>query len=208
MAQIFNSHSQRDTEIKAFFERIFGRTNVRGLWVEYERYQAPAWSWIRQQIQNSVALFVLLGPHVDALRHTLAWIGTETGSAPPGIEVWVFEHVEYPCEVPMPNVQHYVTYDFSTESQEYVRAVIESLDDTPRLKAGATVAGIGGLAKGIQGAVVGFLIGAVLAELGKYRPTGVPIQCPNSSCHAAFRLHSGLLVVPCPVCRQKMTLER
>jgi hypothetical protein len=212
MSQIFISHSQLDTAIKTFFSDLFGRTNVKALFVEYERYAAPAWPYIQQEIANSAALFVLLGPNAEHLRHTHLWIGSECGAAGPGKDVWVFEHLEQISEVPIPNVQHYMLYDYGQQYQDYIRAVVESYDDLPVLRAGldgfwrgaALASPLGHPAAQLGGALVGSAFAMDAASPARFRPIGTVLQCPYEGCIAAFRLHTRIDILPCPACRQRM----
>lgn len=205
MAQIFISHSKLDTKINEFFAGIFGRTNVRGKWVEYDKFQVPPWQYIEQEITKSTTLFVLLGPNVELLAHTKVWIGSETGAVPPGKAVWVFENHQHTCNIPIPNVHHYMLYDFSEAYENYIRAVVESYDDSatlPSLVAG----GLGGAAvAGPLGAVVGGLLLTVATSPAKNRPMGVVIKC--HSCNTSFNLHTKKEVIPCPVCRKPIQIQ-
>jgi len=61
--QIFISHSAKDKEISGFFIRKFGDTSVRPVLMEYEKWSrnnTPNWKWIKDEIQKSSALFLLL----------------------------------------------------------------------------------------------------------------------------------------------------
>jgi hypothetical protein len=211
MSQIFISHSQLDAEIKAFFGDLFGRTNVKALFVEYERYTTPPWLYIQQEIANSAALFVLLGPNVEQLRHTLLWIGSESGAAGPGKEVWVFEHFQHISNVPVPNVQHYMAYGYGEEYQNYIRAVVESYDDLPVLRAGLdgfwrgaalAASSLDHPAAQLGGALVGSVFAMDAASPAKFRPVGATLQCPHQDCRVTFRFHTRIDVLPCPTCRR------
>ncbi len=207
MAQIFISHSKHDADIKRFFGDLFGRSNVKALSVEYEKYHPPAWRYIQPQIAKSAAVFVLLGPNVQQLAHTQVWIGSETGGVPQGKEVWVFEHTQYPCDIPIPNVHHYMIYDYGEECQNYIRAIIESYDDSatlPSLVAG----GAGGAAiGGPLGAIVGALLVTSATSPARNRPLGVIVTCPNQQCLYSFHLHTRVNRFPCPVCRNQMQVR-
>ncbi|MGD0204881.1 MAG: hypothetical protein ABSB57_00300 [Dehalococcoidia bacterium] len=215
MSQIFISHSQLDTEIKTFFGDLFGRTNVKALFVEYEGYTAPAWPYIHQEIANSAALFVLLGPNVEELRHTQLWIGTECGAATPGKDVWVFEHSQRISNVPIPNVQHYMMYNYGQQYQDYIRAVVESYDDLPVLRAGldgfwagAELASpLGHPAAQLGGALVGSVFAMNAASPAKFRPIGAVLQCPRQDCMVTFRFHTRIDLLPCPTCRRPMQVQ-
>jgi hypothetical protein len=202
MSQIFVSHSKEDKEIRLFFGDIFGKTRVEAQFVEYEKYQPPAWNYIQQEINKSVALFVLLGPNVEQLAHTQVWIGSETGAVPSGKEVWVFEHLEQICNVPIPNMHHYMLYNYDTPFHDYIRSIIESYDDSPTIPS-MLVGGAGGAALGgTPGAIAGALLLAGLTSPARNRPVGVAIEC--QACKHVFRLHTKTDALPCPVCRRWM----
>jgi hypothetical protein len=210
MSQIFVSHSQLDTEIKRFFGDVFGRTNVKALFVEYEGYAAPPWPYIQQQIADSAALFVLLGPNVEQLRHTQLWIGTECGAAAPGKDVWVFEHLQQISNVPIANVQHYMMYDYDEQYQHYIRAIVESYDDLPVLRAGldgfwrgaALASPLGHPAAQLGGALVGSAFAMDAASPAKFRPVGAVLKCPHEDCKVTFHFHTRVDLLPCPTCRR------
>ena len=205
MSQIFISHSKEDKDIRVFFGDIFGKTKVEARFVEYEKYQPPAWNYIQQEINKSATLFVLLGRNVQQLAHTQVWIGSETGAVPPGKEVWVFEHLEQICDVPIPNVHHYMLYNYDVAFHDYIRAVVASYDDSPTLPS-MLLGGAGGAAvAGGPGAVIGALVLASLTSSARNRPGGVVIQCP--ACHHVFHFHTRANTLPCPVCRQWMNVN-
>jgi hypothetical protein len=56
--QIFISHSAKDEEISSFFIRKFGNTSVKPALMEYEKW--PNWKWIKDEIQKSSALLILI----------------------------------------------------------------------------------------------------------------------------------------------------
>lgn len=205
MSQIFISHSKEDEEIRLLFGDIFGKTKVEARWAEYEKWQPPAWNYIQQEIAKSAAIFVLLGPNVQLLAHTQVWIGSETGAAPPGKEVWVFEHFDKICNVPIPNVHHYMLYNYDRPFHDYIRAIIESYDDSPTLPS-ALVGGVIGaaIAKG-PGAVIGAVLLSALTSLSRNRPIGEVIECP--ACKQVFHFHTKAITLPCPVCRQWMNVN-
>jgi outer membrane lipoprotein SlyB len=220
VSQIFVSHSRLDTDIIHWFSSIFGRTNVKAQYVEYENWMPPASAYIQNQITGSVALFVLLGPNMANLKHTLSWIGSETGlAAGTGREIWVFEHKAKPCEVTIPYTTHYHLYDFTPEHEEYIRRIICSYDNLPQLQA-ALGGAIGGALGGailasdskqpgavIGGAMAGGVIAAAVANGQIAKPVGQMISCPYNDCRTVFTLHNthkGGDHISCPVCRKVM----
>ena len=218
MAQIFISHSQADRDIKAFFERAFATTKVKAVFVEYESYEPPAGPYIQRQIIDSSAMFLLLGPNVEGLAHTKIWIGTETGLAQQAQkEIWVFELFQQPCNVPVPFVTHYLPYLQTDQAFQYVKAIINSYDDSSSLEAlvrGGALGALGGAAlaedaKKKEGTVLGAIVGAVFeswrSDPSHSRPMGTSITCGHSNCRTTYRLHGMPTSFHCPVCSQSLT---
>jgi hypothetical protein len=120
MAQIFNSHSQRDEEIKNHFYRAFSGTSVVSVWQEYEEpLSGPVDVVIERKIQSSSAVFVLLSENVEKLPFTRDWILWECGRATDK-EIWVFEPYESlgKIGVVIPKFNHYVQYERDVSVQE------------------------------------------------------------------------------------------
>jgi hypothetical protein len=218
VAQIFISHSQADKDIKAFFERAFAITKVRGVFVEYESYEPPAGPYIQGQINDSRAMFLLLGPNVERLAHTKIWIGTETGLAQQAQkEIWVFEPFQQQCDVPVAFVTHYLPYLQTDQAFQYIVAIIKSYDDSSSLEAlvrGGALGAFGGAAlaedtKKTEGTVLGAIAGAVFeswrSDPSRSRPMGTPITCGHLNCRNTYRLHGMPISFRCPVCSQQLT---
>jgi len=112
MAQIFISHSRHDLKLRQWFDEVFAGVAVRAVRFEFE-FDAQAKNPIPsivQMVQQSTALFVLLGANIfSATRHTSNWIAAETGVAKAfNIPIWVFEDIRNPTDFPVPFVDHYV----------------------------------------------------------------------------------------------------
>lgn len=218
MAQVFISHSKADSGIKAFFEKAFAISKVRAVFVEYESYEPPAGPYIQKQINESSAMFLLLGPNVERLAHTKVWIGTETGLAQQAQRaIWVFEPVQQPTNVPVPFVTHYVPYVDTDQAFQYIKTIINSYDDSAALEAlirGGTLGAAGGAtvaddAKKKDGALLGAIVGALFeswrTDPSHSRPMGVPITCGYQNCRTTFRVHGMPISFYCPVCRRELT---
>ncbi len=220
MAQIFISHSQADTSIRALFERAFATSNVRAVFVEYEGYSPPPGPYIQAEINSSVALFLLQGPNVERLSHTKVWIASEVGIAQQASkDIWVFEPIDQPCNVPVPFVTHYVPYAGSEQAFQYLRSVIKSYDDSAAL--GAVVRGgafgvAGGALLGDEGkkgeaAAIGALAGAVFeawrTNPSRSRPMGTPVECAYPMCRVTYRIHGIPPSFLCPVCRRPLAVN-
>lgn len=93
---------------------FFSITNVRGVFKEIEGFRTPqAWIEIQNDIQLSRAIFVLLGPHVQEIKHTRDWVVWESAiGSPMRKEIWVFEPYEHlgKIDVIIPHVDHYMIF--------------------------------------------------------------------------------------------------
>lgn len=220
MAQIFISHSKEDKSIKSFFEKIFVGTKVKAVFVEYESYEPPPGPYIQKQINESRAMFVLLGQNVERLSHTKVWIGSETGIAQQANRaIWVFEPYQQWCRVPVPYVSHYVPYIESDQAFQYVKGIVNSYDDSAALEALIRGAGIGAGAGAVlaedkkrkEAAIIGAFVGAAFegwrTDPSRTRPVGTPITCANRTCRSTYRVHGGPEIFPCPVCREWLKVD-
>lgn len=187
MAQIFVSHSAKDTELVSFLSRAFASTHVKALFEEFEAiFQGPANAQrIAQNIRQSNAVFVLLGGHVEELKHTRDWIGWESAvAAATALEtnkdVWVLESIADmdSLSVVIPYLRHYVCFDQTQEFwQGYLTQIIASYDDSHFLKVMAVGAATGAALGKAEGAVLGAGAGMVLAAIASQtRPAGMPIR--------------------------------
>ena len=132
-AQIFVSHSRKDTKILDFFAKAFATTGVKWKCMEFENMQfedmpRPQSEEINKQVKNSIATFLLLGPNVKNSDYTQNWIAFEVGlSCAYGKSVWVFEEVGSKINFPIPYVTDYVRYDLNEAiSFNEIRKIIES----------------------------------------------------------------------------------
>ena len=187
MPKIFLSHSKRDEEIRDYFLKLCGLAGVEGKAIEFEYFPPPPWSFIKDQLTSSDALFLLLGPNVlrdwDRERgiYTQNWISFEVGLACQlDRPIWVFEQLQTPIHFPIPYFNFYMQYDpKSREDFDYIRQI---------------------------------LVGYKLLRLGM-GPKGYQITCPHETCRITFRLHPSKRVIErgkeksfnCPSCRKVIT---
>jgi hypothetical protein len=218
MAQIFVSHSAKDTELVSFVSKAFSSTKVKAVFEEFEAlFKGPANSArIADDIRQSNAVFIVLGKHVEELKHTRDWIGWESGfaAAPSGEtnkDIWVLESITEAdgLSVVIPHLRHYVCFNLTDErSQAYLTQIIASYDDSHFLKAmsGGAVAGAalapkeewwGGLA---VGAFSGMLLAAFSSST---RPPGAPFRCTR--CLSVYSVHLCANWLRCPVCNSRWT---
>jgi len=192
LAQIFVSHSRKDSDIIDFFLRAFAGTKVKPHFEEFEKEVPTGVSAdkIARDIQVSNAVFVLLSENVERLPHTRDWINWECGVAIQK-EIWVFEPLWSlgKIRVVVPRFNHYTLFDRTEEWRTYLLPVIDSYDDSHVLPTlGATTGGGALLGEG-PGAVIGFgagLLALILRSQSK-PPLGLPITC--CQCRSNYRIH-------------------
>jgi hypothetical protein len=94
--QIFISHSAKDKEISSFFIRKFGNTSVV---MEYEKW--PNWKWIKDEIQKSSALLILIKDLVrnEYTQNRAAFEIGVTATSHPAIPIFVFreDNIDFPA---------------------------------------------------------------------------------------------------------------
>lgn len=208
MAQIFISHSAKDTKAQDFLNKAFASSKVNAKYEEIEAIVSGrrTAAQIMADIAASNAIMVVLGPHVEALRHTRDWIVWESGNAAAGNkDVWVFEAFEDSphISVVIPHVRHYVCFSYTDEWLVYLRQIVNSYDDSNVLPAVAVGAGIGAVAFGkVEGAVLVGLAGLILAANAQTKPQGIRLSC--SICHSVFNVHVGVNSLRCPVCNSRI----
>lgn len=123
--QIFISHSAKDAKAIKRFLSYFEDTDVKPVLMEYEKWSRnnkPNWLWIKEQIQQSEAVFVILTRNVTNRKPTQNWVAFEIGVAAtcaPPKPVVVFRAQER-ISFPVPYLNHYFRYDI-TRLREYSR---------------------------------------------------------------------------------------
>lgn len=184
MVQIFISHTKKDTKFCDEFDRVVARVGVTAFRSEFEAIENPAWKTIRDAINNSVAIFFLVGKELvknqengdSGWRHTQNWIAYEIGVAcQKGIDVWaVCDNVD--INFPMPYINNY--FNVGLERQEtfnYMRAILGE----------------------------GYKKGWTFAYPYAHRPLGV--VCGH--CGIGFNLHVAIppgTIIKCPQCLNDM----
>ncbi len=208
MAQIFISHSAKDTKPLAFLNKAFASSNVQARYEEIEAIVSGrrTAAQIIADIAASNAIMVVLGPHAEALRHTRDWIVWESGNAAAtNKDVWVLEAFEDSARlsVVIPHLRHYVAFHYDDQWLAYLRQIVVSYDDSHVLKAGLAGAGIGAALGEVGGAVVVGLAALLLAaNAHSARPLGLPVTC--FKCHSVYSAHVGVNSLRCPVCSARI----
>jgi hypothetical protein len=213
MADIFISHSKKDAETIAAFSNVFARTNIRAILAEFEAYAIPPWLQIRNYVQQSSALFLLLSPHLAGTPYTQNWVSYEVGLACAlNKPVWVYEAINSATAMfPVPYFTDYVFYDpRNRQHLNVVKQFVESYDPNPSIVGAALGALIGAVVSGGAGAGLGALIGGGGMEAlrgTQHRSLSATVKCPHATCGISFRLYSRLQQMACPACRQGLTLN-
>lgn len=121
MVQIFVSHTHKDVDFCNKFDVICAREGIKAFRSEFEMI-SPAWTTIKHAINNSVALFLLVGKGLvknqeaqdDSWKYTQNWIAYEIGVAcQSGIDVWaICDNVK--INFPMPYITNYIISGLNT----------------------------------------------------------------------------------------------
>jgi len=85
--QIFYSHTQKDRKFCDKFDNICASTGIRRFRSEFEKIDPPAWRRILNEINQSIAVFVLVGKELVKFqdsnnpewKFTQNWISYEIG---------------------------------------------------------------------------------------------------------------------------------
>lgn len=134
MAQVFLSHTKKDKNFCDAFDRVCARVvGVGSFRSEFESITVPHWKTIKKAIDESVALFFLVGRKLvesqdsnDAeWRHTQNWIAYEIGLAcEKAIDVWAICDDVF-INFPMPYINNYLTISLKHRSAfDYLRWVL------------------------------------------------------------------------------------
>jgi hypothetical protein len=205
LSQIFISHSAKDVRPLEFLNRAFATSGVEAKYEEIEAIISGrrTAAKIRADINASRAIFVVLGPNVEKLKHTRDWVVWESGIANGlGKDIWVIEAFEdsSSLSVVIPHLRHYVAFHYDDAWLVYLRKIVSSYDDSQPFKIVSTAAGLGALVgEGIGGALVGGGIGILLAAGAQPKaPSGLPFSCPT--CTSVYSAHISESAMRCPVC--------
>lgn len=121
--QIFVSHTRKDAEFCDIFDTVCARIGLKAFRSEFERIEMPAWKTIKDAMDKSIAMFLLIGQELvkaQELRekdwmHVQNWIAYEIGLAcERGIDVWVVcDNVA--INFPVPYFNNYSPFSFRGE---------------------------------------------------------------------------------------------
>jgi len=211
MAQIFISHSAIDTEYRNFVAQAGASTKVKLIFEEIEKiadFKQINSEKIKKDIQDSIAVFIILSRNVNNQTHTRDWVLWESGIAC-SKDVWVFEEASESGQVSvlMPSLRHYVIWTRHESFLAYFIRIINSYDDSNLFPTMAATA-VTGAAFGGIGAAFGAVAGMFLADQSKKRPPGLAVTCQK--CKSSYQLHypEGLNFFRCPVCNTQLYFPR
>lgn len=189
VVQLFMSHTKLDKEFCNRFDIQAARVGVKVFRSEFEEIKSPAWETIKEQIDASDALFLLVGKHLvksqaaserdpklrEEWKHTQNWIAYEIGLASEReIDVWVL------CDLvdinfPVPYFNNYAIYS----ATRWIREILE-----------------------FYGRGETFPYGEFPELMNR---------CRYKNCGAKFNMHSVIQVgqkVVCPTCLRKMVYKK
>jgi len=176
---VFLSHTKFDKDFCNKFDNICSNVGVRRFRSEFAQIDKLPWRTIKEQLNKSRALFLLVGkelvsqqasPYNPGWKFTQNWISYEVGIAHQrNIDIWVVcDSIQ--INFPVPYFNNYVPLGLEPDSMEYMNAILETY-----LRGGS------------------FSI--------SYRPDSITQSCP--SCNIEFNLHATLdagNVIICPHC--------
>ena len=187
---------------------MFSTTKVTAIYEEYDQAEGKHVNnqKIKDDIESSSAVFVLLDKEIEHLKHTRDWITWDIGVAKGlGKKVFVFEKSkDYgKIGIVIPHLDHLISYDpVSMEWRNYLKPIIESFDDSNNLSTIAlrSAAGAALAEDKWAGGLIGLGIGLILSNQGT-KTYGQSVQC--FKCRSTYFIHVGRGVYfRCPTCNQ------
>lgn len=135
MTQVFMSHTKLDKDFCDSFDVLAVREGLTVFRSEFEIFQKPAWKTIKQAIEESSIMFLMVGKELvnaqelsssyqrinESWRHTQNWISYEVGLAcQKGIDVWVIcDSVR--INFPVPYLNNYVLWGIKRKEKDDIR---------------------------------------------------------------------------------------
>jgi len=192
MSQVFVSHTKRDEKFCDEFDRVCAGVGIKRFQSEFETIPPPPWKTIKKAIDNSVALFFLVGKELvnsqdsndPQWRYTQNWIAYEIGLAcERGIDVWAICD-DVLINFPMPYINNYLTVGLKHKTAfNYLKLVLERYQRRKTFPV------------------------SYPDELSKY----LGVECPYDNCKMAFHLHTRLYHmsgITCPQCLRNITFPK
>lgn len=134
--QIFISHTQLDKAFCDSFDVVCARAGMKAFRSEFEKIEPPAWMTIKDALEKSIVMFLLVGKELRAIvsypspnwEYTKNWIAYEVGVAcEHGIDVWVVCDDGVEINFPVPYFNNYLPAGFhSKEGVDFMRQILEA----------------------------------------------------------------------------------
>lgn len=201
-SQIFLSHSRHDEELLNAVADVFSKSGLKSYKAGFEQLGSPPSKTLKKEIENSVAMIVILGENADQRHYTKTWMAWEIGIATEvGIPIWVMEDVNRSVDMVVPYLTDYWLWDSNDEEQR--RELRDVIDGKYRLS-NRILESIGDALREQRNQ--NRRIAGLDPEEKEER--GQKIKCPHERCGLKFRLRS---MVPstfdCPACRKEISLQ-
>ena len=115
--QVFVSHTKKDIEFCDVFDRACARVGIKAFRSEFETITKPSWETIKEAMNQSVAVFFLVGKELvnnqDLRNHE--WQYTQN---------WIGDDVL--INFPMPYINNYLTVSLKHKSAfDYLRGILQ-----------------------------------------------------------------------------------
>jgi len=183
---VFVSHSKYDPNLD-FFHKVFSGLQTKSVWMEFEDIAPPPSLFVRDAVNKSDALFVLLSRYLVDKQHTNNWVSFEVGLAAnckkanispeyahkeQGLDIWVFEPLNEDISFAVPYFTYYMRYEPTMERLKWLRDILSGDTTTGRF--------------------------------------GVPVTCPHEDCKITFNYLSRFYTdsLKCPACRNVIHFSR
>lgn len=185
--QVFLSHTKDDRKFLDDFDRVVARVGIKAFRSEFETIEIPQWKTIKEAMEKSVAMFLLVGEQLVAhqasptpdWKYTQNWIAYEMGLAcQAGIDVWVYcDNVD--INFPVPYFNNYALFGLATKRNfKFLKDILTAYNS-----------------------------GQTFPVPTWNRNT----YCPCDNCGIKFNLHSTLppgKVIKCPQCLRDMVFKK
>jgi len=193
ITQIFASHTKLDKDFCDRFDIVAPRVGIKIFRSEFEKLEDPAWRTIKEEMNKSSALFLLVGQELvnaqsaseidskarEQWKYTQNWIAYEIGLAcQKGLDVWVI------CDnvilnFPVPYLNNYEIWGVQPAAKINLSSYKEIF--------------------------TAYCEGRTF-PVGMYKKPSRTVTCQH--CGAVFNLHSTLpkgMEIPCPTCLGTLT---
>jgi hypothetical protein len=134
VVQVFESHTQLDKATCDKFSIAASLVGIKVFRSEFERIEPPAWKTIKQEMERSAVLFLLVGPELvraqatsaEDWKYTQNWIAYEVGLACAlGKDAWVLcDGVD--INFPVPYLNNYSIGLLEMDKYQFERGVLKN----------------------------------------------------------------------------------